>query len=318
MQRPEREAVADEGKGGRILLVDDRESSYDRMASTLATEHDVDVETDPAEALFRAAEGNYDLMIVSMALENFDALRLCSQARSLDRTRNVALLAIVSGEDNARLLRGLEIGVNDYLVRPVDKNELLARARTQICRKRYTEHLRDNMQLSIEMAITDALTGPHNRRYMESHIGALAEQAQTRGKPLALMMIDIDYFKAINDNYGHDPGDDVLREFATRIRKVRSRHRSRLPLWRRGVRRRHAGDRYGGGVDGGGAIAPGHCRRDVLNRSRHASDRSDDFHRSCHPGRQERGRCRIAQARRSGALSGQARRPQPRGSCGGP
>lgn len=219
MQRPERDAVADEGKGGRILLVDDRESSYDRMASTLATEHDVDVETDPTEALFRAAEGNYDLMIVSLALESFDALRLCSQARSLDRTRNIALLAIVGGEDNPRLLRGLEIGVNDYLVRPVDKNELLARARTQIRRKRYTEHLRDNMQMSIEMAITDALTGLHNRRYMESHIGALAEQAQSRGRPLALMMIDIDYFKSINDNYGHDSGDDVLREFATRIRK---------------------------------------------------------------------------------------------------
>jgi len=96
---------------------------------------------------------------------------------------------------------------------------LLARARTQIRKRRYTDHLRDNVQNSIEMAITDALTGLHNRRYMESHLGTLAEQAATRGKPLALMMLDIDFFKSINDNYGHDAGDDVLREFAVRVRK---------------------------------------------------------------------------------------------------
>jgi two-component system cell cycle response regulator len=129
------------------------------------------------------------------------------------------ILAISDADNNARLLRGLEIGVNDYLLRPIDKNELLARARTQIRRRRYTDHLRDNVQNSIEMAITDALTGLHNRRYMETHLATLAEQASSRGKPLALMMLDIDYFKAINDSYGHDAGDDVLREFAVRIRK---------------------------------------------------------------------------------------------------
>jgi len=75
------------------------------------------------------------------------------------------------------------------------------------------------VQNSIEMAITDALTGLHNRRYMESHLTTLAEQASAHGRPLALMLLDIDYFKSINDSFGHDAGDDVLREFATRIRK---------------------------------------------------------------------------------------------------
>jgi two-component system cell cycle response regulator len=219
MQAPERSAVADTGKGGRILLVDDRQSSYERLASLLAAEHTVDVEPNPTEALFHAAEGNYDLLIVSLDLNNFDGLRLCSQARSLERTRHVPILAIADPENSTRLLRGLEIGVNDYLLRPIDKTELLARARTQIRRRRYTDHLRDNVQNSIEMAITDALTGLHNRRYMESHLATLAEQASTRGKPLALMILDIDYFKSINDNYGHDAGDDVLREFAVRVRK---------------------------------------------------------------------------------------------------
>jgi len=95
----------------------------------------------------------------------------------------------------------------------------MARTRTQIRKKRYTERLRDNVQLSIELAITDPLTALFNRRYMETHVGTLVEQAAGRGKPLTVLVIDIDYFKSINDSYGHDAGDDVLREFAIRIKK---------------------------------------------------------------------------------------------------
>jgi two-component system cell cycle response regulator len=219
IESPEREAVADTGRAGRVLIVDDRPASYERIASTLATEQSVEIETDPNEALFRAAEGNYDLLLVSLGLANFDALRLCSQIRSLDRTRNIPILAITEPDNNARMVRGLEIGVNDFLMRPIDKNELLARARSQVRKRRYTERLRDNVQISIEMAITDALTGLFNRRYMENHLATLIEQAGARGKPLAVMMLDIDYFKSINDSHGHDAGDDVLRDFALRIKR---------------------------------------------------------------------------------------------------
>jgi two-component system cell cycle response regulator len=219
IQDPLLASLTDSGRGGRILVIDDRRASYERIAKVLAGEHRVDVEVDPHEALFHAAEGDYDLVIVSLGFENFDGLRLCSQLRSLERTRNVPILVVVEAEDNARLLRGLEIGINDYLGRPVDPNEMLARVRTQIRKRRYGARLRDNVQLSMELAITDPLTGLHNRRYMESHVTTLVEQALARGKPLALLVIDIDYFKAVNDVHGHDAGDDVLREFATRVKK---------------------------------------------------------------------------------------------------
>jgi two-component system cell cycle response regulator len=219
IQNPERAAVAEQGVNGRILIVDDRALSAERMATPLSREHTVDIESDPNEALFRAAENHYELIVVSLALQNYDGLRLCSQIRSLERTRHIPILAISDTDNNTRLVRGLEIGVNDYLMRPIDKNELLARVRTQIRKKRYADRLRDNVQTSIEMAITDALTGLHNRRYMETHLGTLVEQAAQRGKPLSLLMLDIDYFKSVNDTYGHDAGDDVLREFALRIRR---------------------------------------------------------------------------------------------------
>ncbi len=219
IEHPAREAIADAGKGGRLLVVDDRKASYERMQAMLADEHQVEVEPDPSGALFRVAEGGYDIVVVSLGLENFDGLRLCSQVRSLERTRNVPILAVAEPEDSARLMRGLEIGINDYLMRPIDKNELLARVRTQIRKKRYTERLRDNVQMSIEAAITDTLTTLHNRRYMESHLGTLVEQAAARGKPLTVLVLDIDFFKVVNDTHGHDAGDDVLREFAVRLKK---------------------------------------------------------------------------------------------------
>ncbi|EJW12067.1 Pole remodelling regulatory diguanylate cyclase [Rhodovulum sp. PH10] len=220
IENPVLEAIADTGRAGRVLLVDDRPSSYERIGTMLSADHTVEVETDAAEALFRAADGEYDMIVVSLGLEGFDGLRLCSQLRSLDRTRTVPILALADPEeDSAKLTRGLEIGVNDYVFRPIDKNELLARARTQVRKKRFTERLRDNVQHSIELAITDALTGLHNRRYMETHVATLVDQAASRGKPLAVMVLDIDFFKAINDTHGHDAGDDVLREFATRMRK---------------------------------------------------------------------------------------------------
>src|SRR5262245_7810362 len=163
IQDPVVDALAEAGRDGRVLIVDDRRSSYERLAAVISAEQTVEIETNPHEALFRAADGNYDLLIISLGLENFDGLRLCSQVRSLERTRGLPILIIAEAEDNARLLRGLEIGVNDYLVRPIDKNEMYARVRTQVRKKRYTERLRDNFQLSMEAAITDSLTGLHIR-----------------------------------------------------------------------------------------------------------------------------------------------------------
>ncbi|MGL4290962.1 MAG: response regulator, partial [Phreatobacter sp.] len=103
MRDPLVEAVADTGLNGRILVVDDRASSYDRIVQALRNQQHVDVEPRAQEALFRAAEGEYDLVMVSLGLADFDPLRLCSQIRSLDRTRGLPILVIAEPEDDARL-----------------------------------------------------------------------------------------------------------------------------------------------------------------------------------------------------------------------
>jgi len=209
---------ADEAKAGRILVIDDQPRSSARIIETLAgAGHDARLEAEAENALIVARGGAFDLIIISLSLRKFDGLRLCSQLRTSEETRTVPLLIIVEDSEDARLVRGLDMGVNDYLVRPIERFELVARTRTQLRWRRYEEMLRHNLQLSLQMAITDPLTGLHNRRYMETHLNILTERARLEQRPLSLLMIDIDFFKKINDDLGHDAGDRVLKQFSLGI-----------------------------------------------------------------------------------------------------
>lgn len=211
--------IPEEGSLPRVLLVDPRPASADRIRKLLRGTAALDCATDPQVGFFQAAEEPYECVLVSTALDDFDPLRLCSQLRSLDRTRFLPIILLADQGEEGRIVRALELGVNDYLVRPIDEQELTARLRTQVRRKRYNDHLRASVAQTIEMAVTDGLTGLHNRRYLDSHLKTLFDRAVERRRPLSVMITDIDRFKAINDTYGHDGGDDVLREFASRLRK---------------------------------------------------------------------------------------------------
>ena len=206
-------------RSGRVLLVDDHPRSAARLLEVLSKGNDAFAERDAHTALLKLAENNFDLLVVSLSLQGSDGLRLCSQVRSLERTRHLPVIILVEPGDEARLLRGLDMGINDYLMRPIDRHELLARVRTQIKRKRHSDFLRHRLAESVELSITDALTGLHNRRYMEGHLRTLVSEAiRTSGK-LSMLVADIDHFKNVNDTYGHDVGDAVLKEFAVRLKR---------------------------------------------------------------------------------------------------
>jgi two-component system cell cycle response regulator len=205
--------------GARILLVEDQERAVHRVVAALTKMHAIDVETDLQAALLHLGDQPYDLLIVSLTLAGADGLRLCSQVRSLERIRSLPIIVVAEGADETRLLRALDMGVNDYLTRPIDRHELLARVRTQIRRKRHADYLRASLNESVEFAVTDALTGLFNRRYLDVHLKTLAEQAKDTGRPLSVLLTDIDHFKSVNETYGHPAGDGVLREFAERLRR---------------------------------------------------------------------------------------------------
>ena len=203
----------------RLLLIDERPNSAERIGRMLQAEYQVDVTPDPQIGFFQAVEKNYDCVLITTGFANFDPLRICSQLRSLDRTRFLPILLVAEPGEDERVMRALELGVNDFMVRPLDSQELTARLRTQVRRKRYNEALRQSLVQTIEMAVTDGLTGLHNRRYLDNHMTTLFERANQRKRPLSFMITDIDKFKSVNDTYGHDGGDDVLREFALRLRR---------------------------------------------------------------------------------------------------
>jgi len=204
----------------RILLVDPRVNARERIVRKLEPIADVISASDPQQGLFDAADDAFDLVIVSAGLPGHDPLRLCAQLRSLDRTRFIPILLTVDHGDDDVVRRALELGVNDYIVRPLDANELVARTRTQIRRKRRNDRLRMSVRETMELALTDGLTGLQNRHYLDMHLGALVERAGARGRQLSVCTIDIDAFKSVNDTFGHEAGDDVLRGFAQRIRSA--------------------------------------------------------------------------------------------------
>ncbi len=204
---------------GNFLIVEDDQNMVDRISHCLIenANHNVKFVSDPQESLYLASSEEFDLVIVSLNLEDFDGLRLCSQLRSLPKTRNIPILTIVDDSEPKRLVRALDLGVNDYISLPVDENELLARATSSLKRKWYADQLRFNLEQSMEMAIKDSLTGMHNRRFIETSFKTAFDKAVSNNKPLSLLLLDIDHFKRVNDTFGHDIGDEVLKEFALRV-----------------------------------------------------------------------------------------------------
>jgi two-component system cell cycle response regulator len=218
INKPLRSSREHDGQPGKVLVISSKPSSADRIRSSLTGRHDVKIIDDAQAALNDAAKSAYELIVIDFDIDNTDGLRLCAQLKSVEKTRQTPLLIIVEPNDHIRLMKALDMGVNDYLMRPIDKQELLARVNTQVRRWRYTEQLRSSVQSSIELAVTDSLTGLFNRRYLESHLLPIVDNAAGRGKALTVLAIDIDFFKAVNDNHGHDTGDRVLQEMAARLK----------------------------------------------------------------------------------------------------
>jgi two-component system cell cycle response regulator len=210
-----------EVKAEHILLVEEQALTATRIVDMLRP---VAIEVTRAASCGEAQElldDSVELVIANLAMSDGDPLRLVSQWRANETSRRLPILLMADDSELPRLAKGLDLGANDYLVRPVDRNELLARVKSQILRKRLEDRLRDNYQRSLALALTDELTGLYNRRYVFAHLNGL--MGREGGGEIALMLFDIDHFKTVNDRYGHPAGDAVLRELATRaVRQVRN------------------------------------------------------------------------------------------------
>jgi two-component system cell cycle response regulator len=201
--------------GAQALVVTPDATEASQLSAVLRLDGlEVEVAANAAGAWAALQDRPRDLVLLSLALDAGDALRLASRLRAEAATRDVPLLLVGDAAQKELVLRGFDLGANDHVLRPVDPNELRARMRNQIRRKRYQERLRTELDRSLEMAVTDALTGLRNRRYVRHHLEGVLRQGAA-----AVLMLDVDRFKAVNDTLGHAAGDAVLREVADRVRE---------------------------------------------------------------------------------------------------
>jgi len=204
---------------GHILLVDDDIIQLRNMNEALANYGHSVVSISPSEVVPALQNNNFDLIVISTMLDDMDGLRLAVTIRSQEAMRQVPIMLLIDEDDKPLLVKALELGIDDYLMTPMDGNELIARCSTQIRRKRYQDMLKSSLQQSLSAAVVDSLTGLYNRRYLDSHLDSMFQESVERKAPLSLMSLDIDHFKLINDKpgWGHHIGDEILQQVGKRI-----------------------------------------------------------------------------------------------------
>ncbi len=177
----------------------------------------------PRERALQAAPGRShdggaasDVYVISADLgARNEGLRLLSDLRSRPATRHAAAVMILPKNDAERGAVALDLGAGDILYDPFQPEELAVRIQTQLRRKRQSDRLRETVEAGLELAVTDSLTGLHNRRYA---LRRLDRMLTAPGRGVAVMMLDLDHFKLVNDRHGHGAGDRVLATVAHRLR----------------------------------------------------------------------------------------------------
>jgi two-component system cell cycle response regulator len=204
--------------GGHAVLLEDQAGDREFITKTLAQlAVRVTFAATVAEAANFTQQQDCDLVIASVDLKDSDGLQICPQLRTREATRQLPILLLANEGEISRVAKGLDLGANDYLLRPLDAGELIARVRTQLRQKRHYQRMQQNYERSLSLALVDPLTGAFNRRYLDAHMPKLLARCTAAHKPLSLLIVDLDYFKKINDTHGHAAGDAVLKEIVNRI-----------------------------------------------------------------------------------------------------
>ena len=185
--------------GARALVVDDDDASAQAIQDALLRDGVLAARArSEAETMELVRVVDFALVVISLSMLTDDPLRLASRLRAQETTQETPLLLIAESAQRDRLLRGFDLGANDWLIRPLDANELRARARNQIRRKFYQDRLRADLGHALELALTDPLTGFYNQRYLMRHLHGLLDGGG--GDMVAVTMLDLDHFKEFDSN----------------------------------------------------------------------------------------------------------------------
>jgi diguanylate cyclase (GGDEF)-like protein len=203
----------------RILVIDDSRTQLDWLVQVLLREgYDVVTAATGREAIVKARTLAPDLVLLDMILPDMDGLEVLRlvKARPDERFLPVIILSVKSDIDSK--VEGLRVGADDFIAKPFAEAEIVARCAAMLRIKSLQDQLRSTRRSLEEQSVTDGLTGLKNRRFFDERLPEEFRRAQRYSDPVSLMMIDLDHFKLVNDRYGHQMGDVVLRDAATVIR----------------------------------------------------------------------------------------------------
>jgi diguanylate cyclase (GGDEF)-like protein len=202
----------------RILVIDDSKLIL-HVAKTILSKqgHQVLLAEDGNIGLRTAATEHPDLILLDLILPGMDGYEVCQRIKKGDATSEIPVIMLTSKSEAADKVRGLEMGASDYVTKPFDEGELMARVNIHLHIRELHESLKEKNRQLKEMANRDGLTGLYNHRYFKETILNDFQRAVRYHESLSCVMFDIDHFKKFNDNYGHQAGDMVLRTLGSLI-----------------------------------------------------------------------------------------------------
>ena len=190
-----------------VLIVDDMPSNIEILEGVLGTEYEVLFATNGKDAIDIATSQNPDLILLDIVMPDMDGYEVCSRLKADAKTHDIPVIFVTAMDQEEDESKGLNAGVIDYITKPVRPAIVKARVHNHLELKRYRDSLKT-------LSMMDGLTGIPNRRQFDEVLDTEWRRARRNQISLALLMMDIDFFKAYNDHYGHLAGDDCLRQLA--------------------------------------------------------------------------------------------------------
>jgi diguanylate cyclase (GGDEF)-like protein len=213
-------------RSARILIVDDHEDNVELLQARLeARGYSTETARDGQQALDRVAQNPPDLILLDVMMPVVDGIEVARRVKADPRLPFIPIIMQTALDATESKVEGLDAGADDYITKPINFAELEARVNSLLRIKALQEDLAQRERQLAEMndrlrhiSQTDALTELDNRRYVEERLAEMWGHAQRFSEPLACVMCDLDKFKPVNDTYGHQAGDQVLKQYAQILR----------------------------------------------------------------------------------------------------
>lgn len=195
----------------RLLVVDDQPINIQVMYQIFASQYQVFMATSGQQALDFCHKTPPDLVLLDVVMPGMDGFEVCQALKAAPDTHDIPVIFVTAHTEAVQETRGLDAGAVDFISKPVNPAVVRARVKTQLTLKFQSDIMR-------KLVFRDGLTGAFNRRYFDQQLAVEVARSSRAKSPLALIMLDVDFFKRFNDHYGHQSGDDCLRVVAATLK----------------------------------------------------------------------------------------------------